>query len=115
MSRQVVAVSKSTSVGSARKLMERARVSVLPVLEGDRLVGVITSGEIEEEDAEKKVGSVNHRLLYVESEDSPEKAAKIMVENRINRLPVVSSAFEMRCIGIITSTEVAKRHKKSLL
>lgn len=119
MSKQIVAVSKSTSLGSAIRLMKRARVSMLPVLDGARLCSVLSRVEAERElerwGEEKKVSELRLRLLFADQLDKPERAARMMVANKITRLPVVNNALEMRCVGIISSTEIARSHKKKIL
>jgi len=119
MQKHIVAVSRNTSVGAAMELMKRARVSVLPVLEGTTLAGVLTMSEAERQGDRwgegKMVSDLNLRLLYVELSDKPDKAAKLMVTNKVNRLPVVNTSKDMKCVGVISSTEVARHHKKKIL
>jgi CBS domain-containing protein len=115
MRRHVVAVSKDTSVGSAIKLMRKSHITVVPVVGDDCLVGVLTLDEAEKEPVEKKMSEMKLRLLYVKVNDKPEAAAKIMVENNICRLPVVDDAGDMRCVGVVTSTDIARRHKRQIL
>jgi CBS domain-containing protein len=119
MSKQIVAVSKNASLGSAIKLMRRAHVSVLPVLEGTTLSGLIGMEEAEREQErwgnERKLSELRLRLLFAEELDEPERVAKLMVTNKISRLPVVNNAIEMKCVGIISSTEIARSHKKKIL
>jgi CBS domain-containing protein len=118
MNKHIVAVSKITSVGTAIQLMKRSRVSVVPVLDGKVLFGVLTMDEAERQierwGDERNVGSMRLRLLFAEADDKPESAARLMVAHRLNRLPVVDSASSMHCIGIISSTEIARRHKKKI-
>ncbi|MGC8676383.1 MAG: CBS domain-containing protein [Candidatus Micrarchaeia archaeon] len=111
MQRHVLAVNASASVGTAIKLMSNARVSILPVLNGSRLVGILTKKEAEAEQANARIGSLKLKLLYATEDDSIENAAKIMVSNAITRLPVVSEATTLHCVGIVSSTEIARYHK----
>lgn len=46
MSRPVVTVTPSTTVGEAANLMRLGRLSCLPVLERGELVGIVTSGDL---------------------------------------------------------------------
>lgn len=118
MSKHVVAVSKISSVSTAIELMKRSRVSVVPVLDGKLLFGVLTMEEAERQlgrwGDERNVGSMRLRLLFAEAGDKPESAARVMVVHRLNRLPVVDSASGMKCVGVISSTEIARRHKKKI-
>jgi CBS domain-containing protein len=46
MSRDVVAVSPRTSIGRAASLMRQKDITCLPVLRGDKLVGLLTVGQL---------------------------------------------------------------------
>lgn len=119
MHRHLIAVHNDASVSSAVKLMKQARISALPVLRSkgrtNELMGVLTREEAEREPLEKKVGEMKLHMLFVELNDKPDRAAKLMVENKISRLPVVNSTSDMRCVGVVTSTEIARNHKKRIL
>ncbi|MDE1855324.1 MAG: CBS domain-containing protein [Candidatus Micrarchaeota archaeon] len=118
MQSHIVSATKDTRLGSAAKLMKAAHVSVLPVLDGERLFGVIDSAQAERElgrwGEEKRLGELRLKMFFAEAEDKPESVAKVMVANKISRLPVVDSASSMRCIGTISATEIARKHKKKL-
>jgi CBS domain-containing protein len=92
-------------------LMKHAHVSVVPVLESGELVGVLTIDEAKGEPPDKKVGDLNLKILFVEVNDKMEKAAKVMVEENICRLPVVNCANDMKCLGIVNATEIVRKHK----
>ncbi len=112
MLKHVLAANINTSVGTAIKLMQNAQVAILPVLSGSRLAGIVTREQLEKEVQTKRLGDVRLELVFVTEDDTIEKAAKLMVENSLARLPVVSEASSMHCVGIITSTEIAKYHKE---
>lgn len=118
MNRHIVAVSKVASVSAAIQLMKSARVSVLPVLDGKLLYGVLTMDEAERQlerwGDDRNVGSMRLRMAFAEVGDKPEKAAKLMVTNKLNRLPVVDTASGMKCVGVVSSTEIARKHKKKI-
>ncbi|MGC8671829.1 MAG: CBS domain-containing protein [Candidatus Micrarchaeia archaeon] len=112
MLRPVVAVNVNASAGTAKKLMDTARVSVLPVLSGSRLVGIVTRSELEVEPQAERLGAMKLRLVYVTEDDSIDKAARLMVENSIARIPVVKDNVTLHCTGIVSATEIAKYHKE---
>ncbi|MEM0147169.1 MAG: CBS domain-containing protein [Candidatus Micrarchaeaceae archaeon] len=112
MQRPVLAVSASASIGTALKLMENAHVSILPVLSGTRLVGVITKKDADAEPPSARLSSIKLKLIYVTEDEPVESAARIMVKNAITRIPVISSESTMHCIGIISSTDIASYHNK---
>jgi CBS domain-containing protein len=110
--RHIVAVSNRASVGSALRLMKQAHVSLIPVISDNRLVGILTKEEAEREEADKRLDEIRLELLFVEMDDGVEKAAKIMINKQINRLPVVNNSSEMKLTGIVTATEIVKIHKR---
>ncbi len=112
MQTHIVAVNANASVGTAIKLMDNAGVSALPVLNGSRLAGILTREEAKKEPESKRIGNMQLRLIYVGENDTVEKAAKLMVENSLTRLPVVSDASSLHCVGIITTTDIVKVHKE---
>lgn len=113
MHKHVVAVSRSTSLGSAVKLMKKSRINVVPVLDGNELAGVLTLEEAEHGPAEKRVGELSLRMVFIELNDKPAHAAQLMVSRNIVRLPVVNGGGDMRCVGVVTSTEIARSHKRN--
>lgn len=110
MLRHAVVANINASVGTALKLMQNAKVSMLPIVAESKLVGILTKDQAEREPAKERIASLSLKLVYVKESDPVEKAAKLMVENALTRLPVVKE--EMRFVGIITSTEIAKYHKE---
>lgn len=112
MDRHVVAASSAASVGSALRLMKEANVPLIPVVLDGMLLGVLTKDDAQQAGDAKTLGRVKLRLLYVTEGDAIGKAAKIMVANVITRLPVVDDDISMRLVGMITSTDVVKTHRK---
>lgn len=112
MQTKIVAVNANASIGTAIKLMESAHVPLLPVLNGSRLAGIITKEEAIGEPESKRIGNLSLRLLYVTENDPVEKAAKLMVDNNITRIPVVEEVTTLHCVGIVTSIDIVKAHKE---
>ncbi len=117
MQKHVVGLSKSTKIEAAVKLIERSSVSILPVIEGGKLIGLLTREEVEAVSSdiykEGKVGDIMVKSFkFVEQDDSIDDAASVMLENRLARLPVVNNRRDMKCVGIITSTDIVRSKKK---
>ncbi|MDE1834886.1 MAG: CBS domain-containing protein [Candidatus Micrarchaeota archaeon] len=111
MSKHIVGVSTETTVDSAMRLAKSMHVNLIPVISDGRLEGVALQKDFEAADGKDKVKKVMHEPLFVESDNSAEQAAKLMVENAVGRLPVVDSKKGMRCVGIISSTDIVKSAK----
>ena len=103
----VWSVSPDNSVFEAISLMAEKNIGALPVLEGDRLVGMIS-----ERDYARKVillgrGSretavseiMTRNLRTVSLDDSVQECMQLMTENRFRHLPVVQ---EDKLIGLIS-------------
>ena len=103
----VWSVSPDATVFEAISLMAEKNIGALPVLEGDRLVGMVS-----ERDYARKVillgrGSretavseiMTRNLRTVSLDDSVQECMQLMTENRFRHLPVVQ---EDKLIGLIS-------------
>lgn len=116
MTTDVITVTADTSIKDAARLMFRNRVSGLPVCdESSCLVGIITEAdflrlEVARQEADtiepvETVGEVmNIGVVTVPPETPIADAARVMVVNDVNRLPVVDE--QSRILGIISRLDV---------
>lgn len=112
MSRHIVSISKSATVGSAAKLMKASHVSVLPVLSNGKLVGILTKKSVERYGVQnQKVYEIMSRAVFVTKDEKIERIVRCMIDEGLPRLPVVRSSSDRVCIGIITTTEIVKEFK----
>lgn len=93
------------------KLMQRYNVSGLPVLDGKKLVGIITSRDLKfVRDTSLKVTEVmTSNVITVGSNITPPEAHKIFGKHRIEKLPVVDDDGRLK--GLITVKDLEKREK----
>lgn len=120
MSRSVVTVSPDASVLHVRNLLREKNINQVPVVEGRRVVGIITDGDIRKNSASPASTLSVHELNYLLSEmragdimtrnpvtvgpETPiEEAALILNRRRIGCLPVVRDG---ELIGIITTCDM---------
>lgn len=108
MQRDAVTALPSATVGAIRRVMEEHGFGLLLITAEDgRLQGFVTRASLRgvaDETAEVK--SVLHPVRFaVSPADTLEKAALIMLENRLVLLPVVD---QDRLIGVITQSEVLR-------
>ena len=120
MSDGVLAVEIFDSIAVARGLMAKHRVNQLPVLDDDRLIGIVTDRDIRDayptsmmishtqaidEFAEKiTVEEVMTRDIFVVGPETPlVQAVGLLRKHRIGSLPVVK---QQQLIGIITRSDV---------
>ncbi|MFH1787034.1 MAG: IMP dehydrogenase [archaeon] len=111
----VLSCSPDSTVQQTRKTMEDNNVSGLPVLEGDKVAGIITYTDIRFADSEKgKVRDyMTKDLITVPLDIQMDEALKIMMKNKISRLPVLK---DNKLIGIITEGDIRREqgHKNAL-
>ena len=112
MSRDVKVIGPEMSIGEAAIQMRDGDFGMLPVGEDDRMIGTISDRDIairavaEGLDADTKVREVmTDGIAWAYEDDSVEKAANIMSERQVRRLPVVNR--EKRLVGIIAIADLA--------
>lgn len=113
MTTDVQLAEPAMSIRHAAELMKANDIGVLAVGENDRLIGIITDRDIAVRAvaAGKDVNSTLVREVMSEgvrwaySTDSTQEAARIMSENQIRRLPVISR--DKRLIGMVSIGDFA--------
>ncbi|KUK10879.1 MAG: Diguanylate cyclase [Clostridia bacterium 41_269] len=100
MTRELITISSEETVGRAASLMRLYKIGSLPVQEGEKLVGIITSRDIRGVAPYRLVGEVMTKNVVTVSVDCPLWEAKDKMEqNKIERLLVVDGG---KCVGIVT-------------
>lgn len=102
MSRSPVTVVPSTPVLEARDLMARHRIRHLLVVDGSRLVGIVTDRDIRLNLPSPATSLSVWEIIVVEPERDARDAARIMLDHKIGALPVVSGE---RLVGIVTESD----------
>jgi CBS domain-containing protein len=121
MSSPVEVINTDTTVADAYTVMMSKGIRRLPVLDAERLVGIVTLGDLREARpspattlsiyelnyllAKLTVGQVMSHNPFTVTADTPiQKAARIMLERKVSGLPVVSE--DGRVTGIITESDI---------
>jgi len=97
-------------VGRALEVMERYRVSGVPITEDGLLVGILTNRDlrfIEDRSVLIRDVMTKDKLITVPIGTDLEQAKRILHEHRIEKLPVVDQEFRLR--GLITVKDIMKR------
>ena len=107
-----VTIRPDHTIGEVQKLMEKYRISGLPVVVEGGLVGIVTNRDLRfETDLEKKVSNVmtHDRLVTVPEGITLEESKKKLHEHRIEKLLVVDE--NGRLAGMITIKDIEKIKK----
>ncbi len=96
----------------ALEVMEKYRISGVPVTKNGRLVGILTNRDLRfETKLDLKIGDVmtKEKLVTAPVGTSLEEAKEILHRHRIEKLPVVDEEFNLK--GLITIKDIEKRIK----
>ena len=99
------------TIGEALEIMGRHQISGLPVVRGEKLVGIVTHRDLRfVKDLDPPVSSVMtaEGLITVEVRVSMERAKELLHRNRIEKLLVTDATGNLR--GLITMKDIEKTH-----
>ena len=99
-------------VGEVVELMEQYRISGLPVVKGQKLMGIVTNRDLRfETDMTKKVSEVmtSDNLITVEEGITLEASKQLLHDHRIEKLLVVDKTGQL--VGLITIKDIEKIKK----
>jgi CBS domain-containing protein len=107
---KVITIAPEDKIALADLIMTRSSVGSLPVVEGEKILGIVTQRDIMLAKT-FQVGSLPVRdlmtkRLIVVGKDAPLKEVlRLMIENRIERLPVVEDG---KFLGLIVHGRILK-------
>jgi CBS domain-containing protein len=135
MTTDPVTTTPDTSLKEAARLMVRSQVSGLPVMDGEKLVGIVTEGDYLRREADReqpyrlsllealfgegskdapaveKVSEVmTDKVLTIGPDATVSEAARVMSHRNIKRLPVLD--LEGNLLGIISRADVVNAFTK---
>jgi CBS domain-containing protein len=118
MTQRPRSVTPDTPIDQVAEMMESEDVGVIPIVEGDRLLGVVTDRDIviravaRHKDPRgmpaREVASQD--LVTVEPETNLDDALKLMARYQVRRLPVVEDGE--RLVGVVSQADVALEAKE---
>jgi acetoin utilization protein AcuB len=113
MSSPVITLPADTRAIDALELMQAKKIRRIPILEEERLTGILTLGDLQAvlglqehsiRRASTKLGDLMTRSVRTVSPDDPlERAARVMLDHEVSGLPVVDG---QRIAGIITESDI---------
>ncbi len=114
MSKNVLTVSPEDTVGHVLRLIEKTGYMGFPVLDDEKLVGIITFEDVEkvpiEERTKVKVKDVMTRnVITLTPKDDLRRALEVMVIRGIGRVPIVENG---KLVGIVTKGDIIRTYAK---
>jgi CBS domain-containing protein len=113
MTKDVITLKPDSTLGEAREIMLGKHIHHLPVLEGKRLVGMITSwdifklGKAVEDYAGIKAREVmTTRVATLEPDQHLGAVADVLTRHLFHAVPIVNDQHEL--LGIVTSTDIIR-------
>jgi len=121
MSKEIVAVDADDSMQNAIYILQEQNIKMLPVMEDENLVGIITDRDLKKASPSDATTLDMHELLFLISkikvrdlmkkpvytarpDDTVEEAAALLLEKKISGLPVLDE--NDRLVGIITRSDI---------
>lgn len=97
------------TVAEADALMERYRISGVPIVRGSKLVGIVTNRDIRfETNYQRKVSEImtSKNLVTAPEGTTLDQALEMLAKHRIEKLPLVDENYNLR--GLITIKDIEK-------
>ena len=121
MTKDVISVDVNDSMQDAARLIRKHKIKRLPVMENNKLVGIVTDRDLKTASASEVTTLEIHELLFLLSEikisdimtKDPitipldytiDEAAQILLEHKLSGAPVVDD--EGQVTGVITQTDI---------
>ncbi len=105
-----ITVTPSMTVREVAEITSRHRISGLPVLDGKRVVGIVTNRDLRFEDnldqPVKNIMTPRDKLVTVKEGASLEEAKALMHRHRLERVLVINGDWELR--GLMTVKDILK-------
>jgi CBS domain-containing protein len=107
-------VTTGSTVAEAARLMRDQDTGVVPIVEGEKLIGVITDRDIavtvvaggKDPQSTKVDEAASKNLVTVDPQQDLDEALRLMAEHQVRRLPVTEE--DGRLVGIIAQADVAR-------
>lgn len=115
MTSEVFSVEPHVSIAEASLLMRDKDIGSLPVIENDKLLGILTDRDVVTRAASqgKDLQStpvqqiMSSEVITCKEEESTEQAASKMSKHQIRRLPIVNDAYKVS--GIVSLGDLSVR------
>jgi CBS domain-containing protein len=108
------AVSADTPLSQVADLMATEDVGAVPIVDGDRLIGMVTDRDIvvrvvakgKDPRGMRAAEASSQELVTVGPDQDLDEALRLMAKNQVRRLPVVEE--DGKLVGIVAQADVAR-------
>jgi len=108
--RSPITVNPQTSIGDVLRLTRSHNISGVPVVEGEQLVGIVTSRDLrferKHEDPVRNIMTRQEKLVTVREGASQDEVLQLLHKHRIEKVLVVNDDYQLR--GLITVKDIQK-------
>ena len=105
-----ITVNPNTTISEVLAITHRHNISGVPVVDGNELVGIVTSRDMRFErrleDPVRKIMTGKSDLVTVNEDASQDEILQLLHRHRIEKVLVVNNSFELR--GLITVKDIQK-------
>jgi CBS domain-containing protein len=109
MRRDPVTITPLDTLAAAQSLMQRASVRQLPVVEKGALIGMLSERDLRAHsgylERTKVDAAMSEGLIVVSPKDSAARAARLLLDRKINAVPVVEDG---RLVGIVSRSDLLR-------
>ncbi|MBP7184064.1 MAG: CBS domain-containing protein [Saprospiraceae bacterium] len=115
MKKELSTVTPNDTLATVRALLSEKKIHHVPVVEGDRLVGLISNSDLLKlnrnfDEYEKIFVSelMTKKLAFLEPDDKVGAAAEIFLLNRFHAVPVVNNREDRALVGLVTTFDILR-------
>ena len=113
MTKDVVTLNPDSTLGEVREILLGKHIHHIPILEGKKLVGMVTSwdlfklGKSAEEYHSMKVSEImTRRIATLDPDQHLGAVAEVLTRHLFHAVPIVNDDHEL--LGIVTSTDIIR-------
>ena len=114
MTSKLCTVDADKSVAYAAKMMQKEDVGLAPIVEGDKLIGMLTDRDIairvvaegRNPDQVKVHEVASKQVVTIDPQQDLDEALRIMAKHQVRRLPVVEE--DGKLVGVVAQADIAR-------
>jgi CBS domain-containing protein len=114
MTSKPTTIQSSTTLTEAARFMKSEDTGILPIVEGDRLIGVLTDRDIairavaEGRDPNSTTAGTiaSDKIVTIDPDQRLDEALRMMGDYQVRRLPVVEE--DGRLVGMLSQADIAR-------